>query len=122
MANKIYFKCKHNNKFIFSSDIFKEPDGKVSIIDPPKISDNPSDLVTIRNYTNIHQVMKDSDMFILLTENSLTKSDLLVLRDALYNFATVDVTGKSFTVREKIDNMIFTGIYLPDDKRKIINK
>ena len=94
----------------------------ISIIDPPKISDNPSDLVTIRNYTNIHQVMKDSDMFILLTENSLTKSDLLVLRDALYNFATVDVTGKSFTVREKIDNMIFIGIYLPDDKRKIINK
>jgi len=122
MASKIYFKNKHSDRLCFSSDIFKEPYGKVSVLEPPKLAANPSSVVSVRSYTNIHQVMEDDDMFMLLTESSFTENELLVLREALYTFATIDTSGKSFPLREKIDSMIFSGNYLPDDESKIINK
>lgn len=122
MASKIYFKNKHSDRLCFSSDIFKEPYGKVNILEPPKLAANTSSSICIRSYTNIHQVMEDDDMFILLTESSFTENELMVLREALYTFATVDTSGKSFPLREKIDLMIFSGNYLPDDESKIINK
>lgn len=78
--------------------------------------------LTIREYTNIHQVMEDDDMFMLLTESSFTENDLHLLMEALSYYATIDFVGKSTYLREKINNMIFTGNYLPNDKSKIINK
>lgn len=61
-------------------------------------------------------------MFMLLTESSFTENDLHLLMDALSYYANIDFVGKSTYLREKINNMIFTGNYLPDDKSKIINK
>lgn len=122
MANKLFFKSKHHDKLCFSSDIFKEPYGKVNVLEPIKRFDKPNDKLTIREYTNIHQVINDDDMFMLLTESSFTENDLHLLMEALSYYATIDFVGKSSYLREKINNMIFAGNYLPDDKSKIINK
>lgn len=54
MASKIYFKNKHSDRLCFSSDIFKGPYGKVSVLEPPKLAPNSSSSICIRSYTNIH--------------------------------------------------------------------
>ena len=122
MANKIYFKTKGYSNAIFSNDIFKEPGGKVSLVDSLKVFNDLNNETGIRNYTNLKQIIEDDVRFTLLTENSFTQSELLIIRDALHAYATLDTTGKSIPITEKIDTMIFSGNYLPDDKSEIINK
>jgi len=122
MASKIYFKSKHHDRLCFSNEIFNQPYMRVNMLEPIKELKSPNDKLTIREYFNINQVIEDDEMFMILTESSFTENELMVLREALYTFATVDTSGKSFLLREKIDSMIFSGNYLPDDESKIINK
>lgn len=123
MSTKIYFKDKHNKDIIFSSDIFTKHHNEINVMEPSSTFEHPLTKLTLKKYTNLHQIMEDDNMFLLLTENSFTESELHLLFTIVSKCVDPLIDDERlWKLRHKISSMIYIGEYLPDDKNKIIKK
>lgn len=123
MASKIYFKSKHHGGQCFSNEIFNQPYGRVNMLEPIKDLKSPCDTLTIREYINISQVIEDNEMFMILTDSSFTESELKMIQNLVYAHGR-QIYGdkKVMNLVNKIEQLLMTRYYLPDDKNEIINK
>lgn len=123
MANKIYFKTKGYGNAIFSNDIFKEPGGKISLIDSLNLFNDLNNETGIRNYTNLQQIIEDDKKFMILTDASFTESELKMIQDLVYAHGRhIYGDKKVMNLVNKIEHLLMTRCYLPDNKDEIINK
>lgn len=126
LKNKIilYFKNKNNRKETFSSEIFNN-NGRISILQRPDINSKPEDFIQLKHYDSIDEVLNDADTFFVCTENSFTEKELTTIKDILsISIDAVNYYKPEFieSLIRKINDMIFHGEYLPDDKNNIIRK
>ena len=117
---KVYFRSKHHPKEIFSSEIFDKCQGGVSICEATGIPDNN---LTYKRYYNINDILNDGENFIICTDDSFTKSELMMIEDVVYaSGRQVYSDEQVMAMIHKIENMIMNGVYLPNDKNEIIKK
>ena len=123
MASKIYFKSKYHGGQCFSNEIFNQPYGRVKMLEPIKDLKSPCDKLTIREYININQIIDDNEMFMILTDASFTESELKMIRDLIYAHGRhIYGDKKVMNLVNKIEQLLMTRHYLPDNKDEIINK
>ena len=123
MASKIYFKSKHHGGQCFSNEIFNQQYGRVNMLEPMKDLNTSCDKLTIREYININQVIDDDEMFMILTDASFTETELKMIQDLVYAHGRhIYGDEKAMNLVNKIEQLLMTRCYLPDNKDEIINK
>lgn len=121
MSKTIYFKNKYHTNTMFSSEIF-DTRGRISMAEPPKSNSKPDDKIKFKEYRNINEILND-DSFIICTDDSFTENELHLIQNVIFTHGG-HVYGDEtvMNVFHKIEKMLARGIYLPDDKSKIIRK
>ena len=120
---RLYFRSKHLSNHVFSSEIFDNHDGEISVVDSRDFFTLENKKLTIKKYHNINEILNDAYTFTILTDGSFTESELKMMRDIVYaNGAHMYGDEKVMKIVHKIEQLLMSGNYLPDNKNEIINK
>ena len=120
---RLYFRSRHSRNHIFSSEIFDNHDGEISVVDSRDFFTTENKKLTIKKYRNINEILNDADDFAILTDAAFTESELKMIQDVVYASGRhVYGNEKVMKIVHKIEQLLMTGNYLPDDKNEIIKK
>lgn len=116
---RLYFKSKYCNK-LFSSEIFdKKDNNNLHIRFLTNLNDNE---VEVKTYNNIYEILNDEN-FTICTDNSFTEKELIAIRQLICARCSGIYDNETLVhILYKIETMLMSGTYLPDDENEIIRK
>lgn len=108
---RLYFRNKYSRDNVFSSEIFDNLNSKLIIENPHRV------------YHDMYDILNDSDTFTVFTDNSFTQKELHMMQDVIFAHGRhVYGDERVNSVVCKIERLLLTGCYLPENKNEIIKK
>ena len=118
---RLYFRNKRFHNFMYSSEVFDNSNESLLIFDQTQIDDESTHKVKFKECHSIDDVLNNADIFTICTDDSFTRSELMMIQDVIYaSGRKVYDDEKVLSVVRKIESMLINGTYLPEDKNDII--